>query len=394
VPCVHYVLVVSRVLHVAQPTEGGVAGVVVHLVADQVGAGWDVAVACPLIGPLAAAAADAGARVLSWPAVRGVGASAVAEALRLRSLVVRVDPDLVHLHSAKAGLAGRLALRGRRPTIFQPHAWSFDAVTGPMRWASLAWEWYASRWADRIACVSEHERRRGPWLAEDSAMTVVPNGVDLSRFRACDDADRDRARRALGLPAAPTVVCVGRLCRQKGQDLLLAAWPRIVEAVPRSQLVLVGDGPDRAALSAAAPPGVRFAGGVDDPRPWYAAADVVAMPSRWEGMALVQLEAMASARCLVATEVGGVGKPAVAGGAAAVPVGDIDALADALIVRLQRPEIAAVEAVAGRALVSREHDLARATERMRSAYLDMIASRTGSRLPRSRVGRVRVGAAR
>ncbi|MDT5024216.1 MAG: hypothetical protein QOE61_642 [Micromonosporaceae bacterium] len=378
----------------AQPTEGGVAGVVVHLVADQVGAGWDVALACPPSGPLAAAAADAGAWVLPWTAVRSVGASAVTEALRLRSLVGHVNPDLVHLHSAKAGLAGRLALRGRRPTIFQPHAWSFDAVTGPMRWASLMWEWYANRWTDLITCVSEHERRRGPWWRENAAVTVVPNGVDLSRFHACDDADRARARHALGMPAAPTVICVGRLCRQKGQDLLLAAWPRIVEAVPSAQLVLVGDGPDRAALSAAAPAGVRFAGGTDDPRPWYAAADVVAMPSRWEGMALVQLEAMASARCLVATDVGGVRESALAGAAAAVPVGDIDALADALIVRLQQPEIAAAEAAAGRARVCRDHDLDRATERMRMAYLDTIASLPEARPSRFRLGRVRVGAAR
>jgi glycosyltransferase involved in cell wall biosynthesis len=378
---------------VAQPTEGGVAAVVVHLVADQVGAGWDVAVACPPCGPLAAAAAAAGAWVLPWTAVRGVGASAVTEALRLRSLVAHVDPDLVHLHSAKAGLAGRLAIRRRRPTIFQPHAWSFDAVTGPMRWASLMWEWYANRWTDLIACVSEDERRRGPWLSEDAAVTMVPNGVDLSWFRACDDDDRARARHGLGMPAAPTVICVGRLCRQKGQDLLLAAWPRIVEAVPPAQLVLVGDGPDRAALSAAAPAGVRFAGGTDDPRPWYAAADVVAMPSRWEGMALVQLEAMASARCLVATDVGGVRESAPAG-AAAVPVGDIDALADALIVRLLQPEVAAVEAAAGRARVCRDYDLSRATERMRSAYLDTIANLPEARLSRLRAGRVRLGSAR
>ena len=344
-------------------------------------------VACPPVGPLAAAAADAGARVLAWPAARGVGASAIAEIRRLRSLVARVDPDLVHLHSAKAGLAGRLALRGRRPTVFQPHAWSFDAVTGPMRWASMVWEWYAQRWADRIACGCEHERRQGPRPPAGRAVTVVPNGIDLQRFRACDDADRIRARRELGLPDAPTVVCVGRLCRQKGQDVLLAAWPRIVEAVPGARLVLVGDGPDRAALTSAAlkvaaPLGVRFAGAVDDPRPWYAAADVVAMPSRWEGLALVQLEAMASARCVVATDVGGMAESAGVGGTA-VPVGALDALADAVVLRLRRPELAAAEAAAGRALVCRDHDLDRATARIRSTYLDTIAGLPPVRSPLS-----------
>ncbi len=370
---------------------------VVHLVADQVDAGWDVAVACPPVGQLARAAAGAGARVLSWPAVRGVGTSTLTEAARLRYLVARENPDLLHLHSAKAGLAGRLVVRGRRPTIFQPHAWSFDAVTGPMRWASLVWEWYAHRWTDRIACVSEHERRRGPWLRDDADVTMVPNGVDLARFRACDNADRIRARAVLGLPAGPTVVCVGRLCRQKGQDLLLAAWPRIAAAVSGARLVLVGDGPDRRALTAATPAGVHFVGNVDDPRLWYAAADVVVLPSRWEGLALVQLEAMASARCLVATAVGGAGPSdessvdnSVTAVPACVPVGDVTALAAALILRLQDPDLADAEGAAGRVRVCREHDLRRATERVRSVYLDAI---TGPADP-ALVARIGLGAAR
>jgi len=69
-------------------------------------------------------------------------------------------------------------------------------------------------------------------------------------------------------------------------------------------------------------------------------------------------------------------------------------LADALIVRLLQPEIAAAEAAAGRVRVCRDHDLARSTERMRSAYLDIIASLPEARLSRLRSGRVRLGAAR
>jgi glycosyltransferase involved in cell wall biosynthesis len=359
---------------------------VVHLVADQVRAGWEVFTVCPPTGPLAGAAASAGARVLPWHAVRGVGASILGEALRLRSLVGQAAPALVHLHSAKAGLAGRLAVRGNLPTVFQPHAWSFDAVDGPVRRASLAWERYAARWTHRLACVSERERDRGLRLGIRAAAAVVPNGVDLSRFRACDTADRIRARDALRLKAGPTVVCVGRLCRQKGQDLLLAAWPRVATAVPGAQLVLVGDGPDRATLAAAAPPGVRLVGHAADPRPWYAAADVVALPSRWEGMALVQLEVMASARCLVATDVAGVSQGRPAGRAGIVPVGDVDALVGALAFRLARPALAAAEGAAGRALVSAEYDITRTTERMRALYADTIADARHPVAKRSRSG--------
>ncbi|NEA48622.1 glycosyltransferase, partial [Streptomyces sp. SID10815] len=69
-----------------------------------------------------------------------------------------VRPDLVHAHSAKAGLAGRLAVRGRIPTVFQPHAWSFEAVGGATAALALRWERWGTRWAARTVCVSEAER--------------------------------------------------------------------------------------------------------------------------------------------------------------------------------------------------------------------------------------------
>ncbi|WP_420713241.1 glycosyltransferase family 4 protein, partial [Streptomyces sp. Tu 6176] len=106
-------------------------------------------------------------------------------------------------------------------------------------------------------------------------------------------------------PHAPLVVCVGRLCRQKGQDVLLRAWGPVAERVPGARLVLVGDGPDHDRLRDLAPPSVAFTGAVADPLPWYRAADVVVLPSRWEGMALAPLEAMACARPVVAADVGG-----------------------------------------------------------------------------------------
>lgn len=74
--------------------------------------------------------------------------------------------------------------------------------------------------------------------------------------------------------------------RQKGQDVLLEAWDAVLRRVPEARLVLVGDGPDSARLRAGAPRDVLFAGATDDAVPWYQAADLVVLPSRWEGMAL------------------------------------------------------------------------------------------------------------
>ena len=103
------------------------------------------------------------------------------------------------------------------------------------------------------------------------------------------------------------MLCVGELSVQKGQQDLLTDWPAVRVQVPEAQLILVGDGPDRQALERLAEgvEGVMFAGARTDVPLWMAAADVVVVPSRWEGMALVPLEAMASARSVVATDVNG-----------------------------------------------------------------------------------------
>ncbi|MFE6056105.1 glycosyltransferase [Kitasatospora sp. NPDC056446] len=296
------------ILHISQPVDGGVARVVADLVRGQREAGHRVLVACPRGGRLAEEATAVGALVQDWPAGRSPGPGTAAEAWRLRRIVRAAAPDVVHLHSAKAGLAGRLAVRGAVPTVFQPHAWSFAAVDGTLAAATLRWERFATRWAHRLLCVSVQERADGVAAGLAADWAVVPNGVDVRHYAP---ADRRAARIALGLDLdAPLAVCVGRLCRQKGQDVLLAAWPEVLRRVPQARLALVGGGPDGQRVAelvrgTAEPARIRLVGDVADPRPWLAAADLVVLPSRWEGMALAPLEAMAAARPVLLTDVPG-----------------------------------------------------------------------------------------
>jgi len=294
------------VLHIAQSSEGGVASFVAALSAGQRARGDRVIVACRPVSRLSRAAVENGAETIAWEASAAPGPTVAREVAAVHRIVISIGPDLVHLHSSKAGLAGRLALRGSIPTVFQPHAWSFDAVSGALRWASVEWERLGSRWAHQLVCVSEGERAEGRAAGVTARYTVVPNGVDLDHFAAAEASAQTRARTRLGVhPYAPVAVCVGRLCRQKAQDVLLEAWPRITERVPGALLVLVGDGPDHTALAARAPATVRFAGDVDDPLDWYLAADLLVLPSRWEGMALAPLEAMACSCPVVVTDVPG-----------------------------------------------------------------------------------------
>jgi len=334
------------ILHVSQPVDGGVAQVVADLLRGQVADGHQVVLACPPGGRLAGAAGAAGVRVCGWAAGRGPGLGLFGEVAALRRVVAEADPQLVHLHSAKAGLAGRLAVRGSRPTVFQPHAWSFAAVSGPVAAAARGWERHAVRWTDRLLCVSEQERREGEAAGLRGNWALAPNGLDLDRFDSSRLPGQGQARAMLGLRQGgdgPIAVCVGRLCRQKGQDVLLRAWAGVPERVPGARLVLVGDGPDRAALEALAaglpqPGSVRFAGAVEDPRDWYVAADLMVLPSRWEGMALAPLEAMACSRPVLLTDVAGARECLPQGAPEPVPVDDPDALREALVVRLSDRE--------------------------------------------------------
>lgn len=378
------------VAHVAQPVDGGVARVVTDLVRAQAAEGMRPVVLCPH-GPLAESAAAAGAEVRPWPAVREPSPLRLRrETARLAAALRELRPDLVHLHSAKAGLAGRLALRGTVPTVYQPHAWSFEAVGGVTAALALRWERYAARWADRVVCVSEDERRRGERAGVPARWAVIRNGIDTARFgpgpagvppaapgagtpqgvvgAPAPGRSRDRRRAAsptataagtaaaaagtaatrpmaagtAGTAAAtagpdagagPLVVCMGRLCRQKGQDVLLRAWPEVTARVPGARLVLVGDGPAREELRAAAPAGVEFPGPTDDPAGWYAAARLVVAPSRWEGMALAPLEAMACGRPVLISEVAGARESLPVGHAplCLVPPDDPVSLARALV---------------------------------------------------------------
>jgi len=166
--------------------------------------------------------------------------------------------------------------------VFQPHGWSWLAVDGAMRAASIAWERLAARRTDLFVCVGEAEAQLGRSYGIHGRFAVVHNGVDLDRFQPADDSERTAARGRLGLPVtAPLAVCVGRVTRQKGQDVLLAAWPSVRRQCPTARLAIVGDGELLTGLRARPLPGVIFAGAVGDVRPWLTAADVVVLPSRW-----------------------------------------------------------------------------------------------------------------
>ncbi|HUQ58471.1 glycosyltransferase [Lentzea sp.] len=350
-----------KVVHVTQPVEAGVAVVVLALARAQRERGWDARIACPP-GWLTEQARRAGIPVHPWHATRSPGPRTALELAALRKTLATISPDLVHLHSSKAGLA-RLVLRGRTPTLFQPHLWSFRIAEGLLGRVCRLWEAKASRWTDLLVCVSDDELEAGREAGVTAPAEVVCNGVD-TRHLVPRSREND----------IPTAVCVGRLAHQKGQDLLLAAWPLVLRRVPDARLLLVGDGPMAETLRAEDHPGVHWHGHSDTPADFYAQADVVVLPSRAEGMALVPLEAMACGRPVVAFDVEGV-RQSLGDAGEVVPPQDTTALAQAIALRLADPELAAAEGKRGRIRAEALFDRDRMTSQITTLTEKLVEGR-------------------
>lgn len=327
-----------------------------------------MAVAAPAASTILPQAARLGAQHVVWEAGREPRPSALGETRRLGAIIDKLRPDILHLHASKAGLAGRLAVRGRHATVFQPHGWSFEVASGLVRRAALTWERVAARWTDVTICVSEEERRSAESAGIHAPMRVLPSGVDLDAFPFANGAARTEARQRLDLGNEPLAVCIGRLSPEKGQDLLLDAWPSVVDRAPQATLVLVGEGPTRSLLEQRRLPSVRLVGERFDVADWLAAADVVVIPSRREGMALVMLEAMASGRSVVSTDVHGAREALVERAGIVVSCDDPVALGYAVARRLGDPSLAEREGAAGRALAEESHDVRQMTAAVADVY--------------------------
>jgi glycosyltransferase involved in cell wall biosynthesis len=234
------------------------------------------------------------------------------QVLKLLGLVRRLRPDIVHTHSSKAGVLGRVAatLAGHKRRVHTPHAMAFlfeDMFSARKRRVYYALEKLLSRSCERVIAVSESEARtfRASGVVAPDKVRVVQNGVDPEAFLAAEPL----CVASLGLdPARPTWAVVGLLNVAKGQDLALEALA--APSCEGLQLIFAGHGALEAELKAQArrlglEQRVAFLGFRRDVARLLASAAGLCLPSRWEGMPYIVLEAMAAGLPVVALPVDG-----------------------------------------------------------------------------------------
>jgi glycosyltransferase involved in cell wall biosynthesis len=286
----------------------------------------------------------------------------------LRATMRSFAPDVVHTHSSKAGILGRLAARTESvPSVVHTvHGFGFTPLQkAPLRVAFKTAERVLARYTDHFVTVSESDRRRGVELGLFAAerVTVIRAGIDLEKFRVAGGGSAVREK--LGVPEdVPLVTQIGNFKPQKAPldfvRMSAAVHARCAEAF----FVMVGDGPLRgAAEELARTLGVSermvFCGWWDDVPALLAATTVSVLTSRHEGLPCSVVESLAAGVPVVATAVDGTVEVVRSGdNGYLAPAGDVAALAEAVCTILADPEISASFArAASRGLEEFDRDL-------------------------------------
>jgi glycosyltransferase involved in cell wall biosynthesis len=295
--------------------------------------------------------------------------------LRLAAILRRWKPDVVHSHMVHANILARLA-RPLAPVPVLVSTVHNSYEGGGLRMAAYR---VTDRLADLNTIISQSAAERYLRLKAVSRdkLRVIPNGVDLERFRP-DPTARARVRRELGLGEEFTWLAVGRFEVAKDYPTMLHAFAEAAGGAPSAVLLLAGQGTLREATEALAArigiaSRVRFLGVRRDVPDLMAAADGYVMSSAWEGLPMVLLEAAAVGLPLVATQVGGndeVVRPGING--YLVPAGDVSALAGAMreLVALPAPRRRQL-AEQGRAHVRERYALGSVLDRWESIYREL-----------------------
>jgi glycosyltransferase involved in cell wall biosynthesis len=353
-----------RVLQVVEANVGGVKSVLQELVPALVRVGFDVTVAySPRRGSESEEAAktyaESGAHVIPVGMRRSIEPwSDIRSLANLVSLMRGGDYQIVHCHSSKAGVLGRIAARASRVPrcLYSPHGFALDgARTRLTAWFFAGIERMLIPWTSRLVAVSKYEARQASKLGvPQESLSVIPNGV---RGYLQPRRERERILRFGG---------AGRLVRQKGFDVLIQAFHEVWRKYPETQLVIAGEGPMRHRLRRTADQlgvPVELPGPVRPLQDFFDSIDVFVHPARWESMPLVLLEAMGAGVPVVATTVGGISEIVEhdKSGLLVAP-DDPKSLAASMIEALTHPDAARKRSLQARRDVQESHNLDRSLE--------------------------------
>jgi len=289
--------------------------------------------------------------------------------------------DVLHTHGGVAGLYGRLAAKkaGIPAVVHTLHGIHYLHYRNPLlKWAFIVLERRLSRFTDAVIFVSQADLRRGMKLrlAPAGKARLIRNGIDPAGM--IPGFDRAAKKIELGSDGRPLIVAVSRLHRQKGLKYLLRAVPLIREGIPAVKVVIAGGGPLASKLASAVRrlrigESASLLGEREDAREVLAAADVFVLPSLWEGLPYVLVEAAALGKPIVASDIDGVREVVRSGETGVlVPPRDPGSLAAALILLLMDQDLAGKLGERARRDIPSDFALERMVRETEALYLEVF----------------------
>ena len=304
-----------RITHVTEAPLGGVVSYLDELVGAQLRSLPDVRI--DLITPEInrdALAGLSGPRfdLIAFRHRRGSPWALLSMALRTLRHVRRTRPDILHIHSTFAGAAIRVfapLFPKETRIVYCPHGWAFSRQgRRRVQQATAAVERWLARTSDRIVCISDHERREALAVGIPAdRLVVIENGI--SPRNAPEPAGSGGRSPQAGMapahrPGRRLIAFAGRFDRQKGFDTFLAVMRELGN---EADGIAIGSAITSAGPLPECPENVRILGWQSRPAVFemYRQADLLLVPSRWEGFGLVAAEAMQAGLAVFASRVGG-----------------------------------------------------------------------------------------
>jgi glycosyltransferase involved in cell wall biosynthesis len=290
----------------------------------------------------------------------------------IRALLRRVQPDLIHAHTSKAGLLGRLAghLLGI-PSVYTLHNWLFGTSVLPRVWGVVGpkCERLAAGWCARVITVSQEGASilRSNGIAPAAKIVMIYHGIRDCADRATLSADPPRV-----------ITMVARFSAQKDHEVLLRAFAALP---PGPILRMVGDGPlrrdaEHLAHELGIYDRVKFLGDRDDVPPLLASSDLFVLASKYEMLPSTVLEAMRAGLPIVASDVGGVREIVLHGETGLlVPPQSASLLAEAMAQLIDNHDLRIRLGRAARARFSEIFQYSRQIELTRSLYLEVMSEK-------------------
>jgi glycosyltransferase involved in cell wall biosynthesis len=304
---------------------------------------------------------------------------------KLFRLIRRERPDIVDTHQSKAGALGRLAalVAGTKVTIHTIHGHVFYDFFGKLKSSLIVLvERLLARRSSLLVAVSENVRKEvlAFGVGTPEKVITIPYGIELDKY-LCIDGHRGDLRRELGLSEREVVIGnVQRLVPTKGHRYLFRSIQLLKESAPEVRFVIAGDGEMRGELEQLAEnlglkERIYFLGFREDVDNIYADSDALIFPSLTEGAPFAIIEALASARPVVATDVGGISELIDEGQCGfVVPAKDPRALAEALLKLIRDQKLRKTFGENGRNKVYPHLSHTRLVKDMERIYLELVNS--------------------